>query len=527
MPDPKTLTALYDSIRRIGLSDTLDDVLETVLEQARRLIGFDHAAIMLYDEINGSLSVQKVLGYGERAPEILGLKLERGQGLSGWAAEKRAPARSNDVSRDPRYVPGLEAARSNLAVPLLVTSQVAGVLNIESDRTDAFTEEHEELLTILGSQAALAISAALARRRLRRKFEQLNGLFRISQLASQANSLDATLEAILELTEELISEGHIALLLLDDKKRSLAVRASRGYEEAFTVNPIPLGEGVTGRCAESGNVLLVQDVFLNEDYIEGVRGARSELALPLKVEGRVIGVLNAESTRPHAYSGDHVRALSVIAQQAAVVIRAAQVNEEARRLAVTDSLTDLHNRRYFLNKLETHLKRAIRYGERLALMLVDCDRLKAVNDVRGHPMGDRALRAIADLLRRAVRETDEVARIGGDEFACLLLHAGREQASAVAERVRRYVQGLQLISDEGEPITLTVSVGIALVPDNGMEANALLKEVDRALYQAKEAGRDAVAFVMGSGDEGPSTADLRAEDWPFSNVGKPWKDTAG
>jgi diguanylate cyclase (GGDEF)-like protein len=521
MPDPNTLTALYESIRRIGLSDTLDEVLETVLDQAQRLIGFDHAAIMLYDEISGSLSVQKVLGYGERAGEILGLRLERGHGLSGWAAENRAPARVNDVSRDPRYVPGLEAARSNLAVPLLVTNQVAGVLNIESEHTEAFTEEHEELLTILGSQAALAISAALSRRRLRRKFDQLNGLFRISQLACQANSLDGTLAAILELTEELAPEGQIALLLLDQRKRALVVRAVRGYEEAVSANPIPLGEGVTGRCAESGEVLLVQDVTLHDDYIEGVRGARSELALPLKVEGRVIGVLNAESTRTQAYTGDHVRALSVIAQQAAVVIRAAQVNEEARRLAVTDSLTDLHNRRHFLDSLEMHLKRATRYGEQVALMLVDCDRLKAINDAYGHPMGDRALRAIADLLRGAVRETDEVARIGGDEFACLLLYAGRDQASAVAERLRRYIRGVQLISDEGEPITLTVSVGIALVPDNGMEANSLLKEVDRALYQAKEAGRNAVAFVTGSGDGGPTADELRAEGSPPSYVGEP------
>lgn len=495
MSDLTSLKALYDSARHIGLTDSLDELLDNILDQARELIEFDHCALLLYDPESGALRVRKARGYGDRLDWVLSLRLGRGEGLSGWAAENRRAVRVNDVTRDPRYVVGLERCRSNLAVPLIVANEVAGVVNVESERYDAFSEEHEKLLTVLGSQAALAILASRTRERLQHRIEQLNALYRISQLASGQDDLDTTLASILEVTEELVPESHVAVLLLDDNSRTLAVRAARGYKKGVEMLQIPVGEGVTGRCALSGEVIVADDLEAEQDYIVGVEGARSEIAVPLKVEGRVIGVLNAEAQTPSAYTQDRIRPLSVIAQQAAVVIRAAQLNEEARRLAVTDPLTGLHNRRYFVDKLEEHLTRARRYEEPLALVLVDADFLKMINDQHGHLSGDRALQAVAQVMRGALRESDELARIGGDEFAALLLEAGAERAITVADRLKRFVQGLRLTSDVGDSITLTLSVGVSLYPDHGEDAKTLLREADLALYQAKDRGRDRLAMA--------------------------------
>lgn len=489
------LTALYEATRRIGLSDSLDQLLDTVLEQAQELIGFDHCALMLYDPDTAMLSVRRVRGYGDRAPKVLKLSLPRGEGLSGWAFEHRQAVRVDDVREDPRYVAGLREARSNLAVPLIVANEVAGVINVESDRRGAFTEAHEQLLTVLGSQAALGILASRTRERLQQRIEQLNALYRISQLASGQDDLDTTLASILEIAEDLVPEGQVAVLLVDEAKGCLTVRAARGYAEGVELLRIPLGEGVTGRCAASGEVVLVPDVRLDPGYIPGVAGARSEIALPLKVEGRVIGTLNAESPTVDAYTEDDVRALSVIAQQAAVVIRAAQLHQEARRLAVTDPLTGLHNRRYFVDKLEEHLRRARRYDRGLALILVDSDFLKSINDRHGHLLGDRALERLADAMRATLRETDELARIGGDEFAALLLEPDRDRALAVAERLRETVHWTTLTGEDGSRVDLTVSVGIALFPDHGLDGRALLRAADLALYRAKHDGRDSVAVA--------------------------------
>ncbi len=497
MSEIASLGALYNATRRIGLSDDLDELLTIVLEQAQELVGFDHCALMLYDADTGKLRVKKALGYGDRRDEVLRIVLSRGQGLSGWAAEHRRAVRVGDVSADPRYIQGLAQCRSNLAVPLVVANQIAGVINVESERADAFTETHEKLLTVLGAQAALAIMASRARERLQQRIDQLNALYRISQLASGQDDLDTTLAAILAVTEELVPDGHVAVLLLDESSRTLTVRASRGYSEGVGLLRIPVGQGVTGRCAATGEVQVAHDVSEIDHYIEGVDGAASEIALPLKVDGRVIGVLNAESPRPEAYSEDHVRPLTVVAQQAGVVIRAAQLNEEMRRLAVTDPLTGLHNRRFFVEKLEENLRRSQRYGEPLALILVDCDRLKHINDEHGHLSGDRAIQALADVMRITLRETDVIARLGGDEFAALLVSADEAHAGDVVERLRRTVRSLRLISDEGREIGLSISAGTAFYPKDGTEVQTLLREADLALYQDKRAGREGARAADG------------------------------
>lgn len=511
MSELTSLTSLYEGTRRIGLSDSLSDVLDTVLEQAQELIGFDHCALMLYDPETEVLSVRRVRGYGDRSADVLRLRLRKGEGLSGWAVAHRQAVRVNDVTQDPRYVVGLQEARSNLAVPLIVLHEVAGVINVESERPDAFTEEHEKLLTVLGSQAALAILAARARERLQRRIGQLNALYRISQLAAAQDRLEDTLASILAVTEELVTEGQVAILLVDEETRSLVVRdARRSAGESGGVR-IPLGQGITGKCAASGEVIVVDDVHQEPAYLEGVAGARSQVALPLKVEGRVIGVLNAEAPTAGAYSPDQVRALSVVAHQAAAVIRSAQLNEEARRLAVTDPLTGLHNRRYFVDKLEEHLQRARRYGHSMALVLADADSLKALNDRHGHLTGDRALQVFADMLRQSLRDTDELARIGGDEFAALLLEAGEERATTVVERLRQGLRQARLLSETGEPLDLSLSVGVALFPGHGSDARRLLQLADQALYRAKRSARSALVLVDGRTETGPCGSDAATE----------------
>ena len=526
MNELETLTSLYHATCRIGLSDDLDALLMSVLTTAKELVGFDHCALMLYEKDSGDLRVRKVLGYGDRQEDVLRLTVGRGKGLSGWAAEHREAVRVGDVSQDPRYVAGLQEAQSNLAVPLIVANQVAGVLNVESEKLDAFTEAHEKLLTVLGSQAALAILAGRTRDRLQQRIDQLNALYRISQLASGQDDLDTTLQAILGVTEELVPEGHVAVLLIDESTRTLAVRASRGYSDGVEQLRIPLGQGVTGRCAESGEVILSRDVTELDDYIEGVPGALSEIALPLKVDGRVIGVLNAETGTRGAYSEDHVRPLTVVAQQAAVVIRAAQLNDEMRQLAVTDPLTGLYNRRYFVERLNDEVRRAQRYGERLALLLVDCDHLKTINDVHGHLSGDRALQALADVMKITLRESDVLARLGGDEFAALLIGTDEERAAEVSERLRKTVTSLRLMSEDGGQIDLTISAGAAIFPDAGADVKSLMREADVAMYGAKHNGRNQ-AITRGARkpedeEAGLPTPEIDSlDDWPTGRSAGP------
>lgn len=498
-----TLDALYESTRALGLHDSLEQLLAEVLDRARELIGFEHAAVMLLDEETGRLSVKQLIGYGDRVDSIRVSELERGQGLTGWAAEHRQSVRVGDVSQDPRYVSGLDEARSNLAVPLIVGNRVAGVINVESERLYAFTEEHEKLLTVLGTQAALGILAFRAQEQLRQRIQQLSALYRISNLASEAGALGATLNSMLEIAAEVIPQGQSAILLLDPERRSLRVAAGQGYQAAVRFLEIPLGQGITGKCAQTGQTQIVRDIEQLEDedaYIPGVPGARSEVAVPLIADGRIIGVFNAESTARDAFHPEHIQTIGVIAHQAAEVIRSAQLLDETRRLAITDALTGLFNRRHFNQQLEENVGRAVRYEEPLALVFLDVDHFKFVNDRYGHQAGDRCLQAIAHALRESVRDSDQIARIGGEEFAVLLIRADKQLALSIAERLRDRVDDLILEEDPPLPIDLTASLGVAFLPEDGLDPKSLMRAADRALYTAKRLGRNRVSLAS---DEPP------------------------
>jgi len=488
------LDQLESAVRALGLTSDLDALLEQALGSAQRLLRCEHASLLFVDAQRGDLAVRAAVGYGDRREAILAHRFAFGQGLAGWVAEHRQPVRIGDVRADQRYLQGHAWVLSNIGVPLMVRGELVGVAFAEAERRDAFGEEHERLLSVLGTYAALAFVGARSGERLGQRLAQLNALYRISQIASDREDLSQVLSAMLAVTQEVIPEGNVALLLLDPETRTLRVRADRGYLAGVSALKIPLGKGVTGRCAQAAHAFVVNDVAAEPDYIPGVQGARSEIAIPMLAEGRVIGVLNAESRQLGAYNQDHVRTLSVIAQQAAVVLRSAQLYEEMRRLATTDALTGLDNRRRFLQQLEETLKRARRYREAFAVVLLDVDHFKSVNDRHGHRAGDRVLQAVAEAMREWVRDTDAVARIGGDEFAALLLQMDAAHAAPVVERLRDAVQAL-CVHEGDSTLELAVSAGIAAYPAHGGDAEALLSRADGALYEAKRLGRNRVALA--------------------------------
>jgi len=495
MSEEPLLEPLEAAVRALGLIEDLDSLLDETLRCARRLLACEHATLLFVDAQRGDLAVRAAAGYGDRRQQILGHRFVFGQGLVGWIAEHREPVLIGDVRKESRYLQAHAGVLSNIGVPLMVRGELVGVAFAESDSCSAFTQQHLRVLSVLGTYAALAFVAARSGERLGQRLAQLNALYRVSQIASDREDLPQVLSAMLAVTQEVIPEGNVALLLLDAPTRTLRVRANRGYLEGIEALQIPLGKGVTGRCAQAARAFVVNDVAAEPDYIPGVQGARSEIAIPMLAEGRVIGVLNAESRQPSAFTQDHVRTLSVVAQQAAVVLRSAQLYEEMRRLATTDALTGLDNRRRFVQLLEDTLRRARRYREAFAVVLLDVDHFKSVNDRHGHRAGDRVLEAVAAAMREWVRDTDSVARIGGDEFAALLLQMDAERAAPVVERLRDAIHSLTLREGDAT-IELAVSAGIATYPAHGADVEALLSRADGALYEAKRLGRNRVELAV-------------------------------
>lgn len=176
-----------------------------------------------------------------------------------------------------------------------------------------------------------------------------------------------------------------------------------------------------------------------------------------------------------------------------IIIVVLAVNHFQGRLeymATVDDLTNVTNRRQFMKVLKAETTRAIRYSRPLSMLMIDVDHFKSINDTYGHPMGDRALILLADTIKGALRESDLLGRLGGEEFGAMLPEIGKDLAAGVADRIREKVASTPLESDQGT-LNLTISIGVAAVdPHSGVED--LLRRADQALYQAKESGRNRV-----------------------------------
>jgi diguanylate cyclase (GGDEF)-like protein len=217
-------------------------------------------------------------------------------------------------------------------------------------------------------------------------------------------------------------------------------------------------------------------------------GIRSLLLAPLLVDGEVVGVLALQSERPAQYDDHQLGLLTTIAQQAAIVIESARHYE----LATVDSLTGLYVRDYFFSRLDEEDERARRYGGRFAVLMVDVDGFKEINDRNGHLAGDQYLREISCVVRDQLRAADIACRYGGDEFCLLLPQTGLLGARAIAERIRAAVSR-RIVGVDGLALRTTVSIGLAVYPDHDAgDLRGLMRKADEAMYRAKRSGRDRV-----------------------------------
>jgi diguanylate cyclase (GGDEF)-like protein len=244
------------------------------------------------------------------------------------------------------------------------------------------------------------------------------------------------------------------------------------------------GEGFSGWVAKQKHPILLAELHRGRRPDDSVVG--SFMSVPMVVQGELIGVLNLSHARTKAFHEDHLRLLTLIGGQAAGTIQRLLLYEEMRRLAITDDLTGLCNRRHFLERLQGEIDRARRYAVPFGLLFIDIDNFKDLNDSFGHQVGDRVLAELGTVLKHWARSSDLVARYGGEEFVVLLPMADKARSQIAAERLRTLIQRHTFYRRK----KLTVSVGVAGFPTDGDSTERLLGCVDEALYMAKNTGRN-------------------------------------
>ena len=230
------------------------------------------------------------------------------------------------------------------------------------------------------------------------------------------------------------------------------------------------------------------------------------LAVPLRAGGRALGALELRLAEP--LGEDDVKIVELLAGAAAVALQNAYLYQETQRLATTDALTGLSNYRHFHDLLHLEVQRARRMDYPVGLIIMDLDHFKQVNDRHGHPIGDVALRTVAHELRRRLRRTDVVGRIGGEEFGAILPGDSLAEVAIVAEKLRRAVEELPPLAGgmTSAPSHLTLSVGGTSLASDVVEAAVLLSCADQALYEAKHNGRNQVRLWSHPGGPEPTQA---------------------
>ena len=503
------LTELLKACR--DLSDILnpDELYATFTGIIRNKFGISRLGLFVYDPEKETFELVFSYGLGK-----LNFKFKRGRKKLWETILLDKPFAVVDQSGNPLFPKFLEKQDlkilpSRLWAPLVMRGEVIGLLTMgPKSGNQPFDDFDLYFLQQITAQAAVSINTCrLYERRKREKedldktLQNLSLLYSIGKAMNYISDLKNLLQYILSQAIDITSaeKGSIMLYSLETDRLNIRVLAGledAEYQEKVNNNEIRCrsfkpGEGIAGRVFMTSKPMIVNNIREDDLFINSETSyVRSIACIPMIVYSDVIGVINVTNKKKgKEFTDEDVEMLKAVADQAAVAVNKAQLWD----MAVTDSLTGLYVRRYFMVKLQEEIHRAERYNKRLSVIMADLDRFKNINDTYGHDAGDRALKAISKFLQKNIRDVDAIARYGGEEFVMLIPDADKEAAFCLAERLREELSKVKL--EDLPPVT--ISLGVATYPSDGTDLEELIKRADAAMYEAKQQGRNkAVKFTQ-------------------------------
>ena len=304
----------------------LDRILANLAEMIKEVIPYDLFAILLYSERRGGLTIRYSIGHRDELVRNLVIPLN--EGITGAAGASRKGILVPDVRTDPRYLNGLDAVSAELAVPMTIRGRLVGVIDVQSTKRNAYSEKDQSLLQLIAGRVAVSIDNARLYRRVERQNKTLRTLQSVSQEFSSILALDELLDKIAKIVHALISYDAFSILLVDAERKILRHRFSTRYDQRVDLDNVPIGKGITGTAAETREPVRVVDTLTDPRYIASHTDIRSELAVPLIVQDRVVGVLDVESDRIGFFTEDHTRLLALLAPQIASSVENARLYEQ-------------------------------------------------------------------------------------------------------------------------------------------------------------------------------------------------------
>jgi diguanylate cyclase (GGDEF)-like protein len=478
------IAVLYDAGQAVLSTFDLDEVLRQILTIARDYFHLRNVAILLLDKPGQRLCVRSQIGWDPGKDQI---QLGCHEGITGASVAKKQPVYAPDVSKDPRYICAAQSTRSELAIPLMVRNEVVGVLDCQSERCSHFDHDTIELLTLFSTQASIALQNARLYSLERQRARQLEAINAIAQQSTAVMELEDLLARVCSVIQQAFQVPHVSLLLQEEG--DLVLRAHDGVLTPCVSAGarFPDNQEPWSRVLTTNGTHIERNLSPAKDSIRLFKESTSQMSIPLISFGQTLGLLMLHSSEPDAFHEAELQSLESVADICANSIQNAHYVERVKQLAYLDGLTGIFNRRFFELRISEELERARRYGTGMAVVMVDIDQFKKLNDEFGHLLGDEVLRQVSSLFHQQLRKMDVVCRYGGEEFAILLSQTTAEQATAVAEKLRRIVENWQF---PGVPRTVTISAGVASYPAHGKTRDELVRAADNGLYSAKQSGRN-------------------------------------
>jgi diguanylate cyclase (GGDEF)-like protein len=329
---------------------------------------------------------------------------------------------------------------------------------------------------------------------IQKRWEDVNVVLRMSMLTGLQMQLEATLNLLCDMTADISAFDKAMVYFWDEGRELMELRIARNVEKQIG-QEIATGNILNFWAIKYGRPLLVEQGHnAQSDALMQVVGATCALTVPLFVSNRVMGSLQLFRTGAEkSFTKEDAQLLWILSLVAENLLTREYANEGLLRFAFTDYLTGLRTRGYFEQQLELEFKRAERKQQKFALLMIDIDHFKILNDTFGHHVGDQLLRDVTSILMKDMREVDTVARYGGEEFVIILPETTEAGAVFVAQRLRRAVDQAKFFAGSPHSVQhLTISIGVALYDTDAQFKRDLIEFADAALYAAKHAGRNRV-----------------------------------
>lgn len=494
-----------EALQAVGLviNSTLDDsqMLNLVLEQIGRVLTFDVASILMkdHDEIyiaavrgfeNPDEIINKRFSLVDESPNILVLKQRKPVIVTN--VQEHFPSFKKSISHN---------IQSWLGIPLFSRDEIIGFLNLDSIEPDHFTDYDKQTAEAFANQVAIALENAHLYTESQRRLKEQAIQNEIARSLSIKLDTEEFYDMLYQQISQFIDIGTFIIASYEpgsENWETVYYRKNDLQLDPFTTS---LAEGFSGHVIQTRTPIFLRNSKMVEQFsLETGRSSvltrpKSIMIIPFIVSDKVLGVMGAQNDeKEEAYSQEDFNLFTSIGSQIAVAFENTRLFTRMEQLAMVDNLTGIFNRRHFFLLAQREFERAERYDRPFAVIMLDIDHFKRVNDTLGHSVGDQTLQAFAKLCERTIRRVDLIGRYGGEEFSIILPETNLEQARAAAERLRKVIEEFEVVTNNGT-VRLTVSVGISARTSQHETLAALIDRADGGLYAAKEAGRNRVGAI--------------------------------